>query len=177
METPTAKALLKDDEAKQKTKDEKAEQSRRNKSQSKEDKSGKTAALSVLSSSSKWHILPKTPSAPPELEPPMSPLLNVIKHQFQTQLLTPHLQKMTIVEKFNLTMEEGLKPGHGNVHKVTPAVSRGYVSCTTSGPSACLTDFGKSKSTVHSLPTTWTADSVNITQQDSNLIPKCLDDN
>ncbi|MCJ8732049.1 hypothetical protein PDJAM_G00206490 [Pangasius djambal] len=177
METPLAKALLIDDKAEQETKKEKEEQLTRNKSQCKEEKTEKMAALSVLSSSLNRRILPKTQSALPDSVPSSSPLLSGSKHQFQTQMLTPNLQKTTSAEKNKLTKEEGLKPGHGNLQKVTPNMSCGYVSSTKSGSSTYTSDSGKSKSTICYLPTTWSAVSGNVRQQDSRSIPRCFDEN
>ncbi|XP_026792038.2 uncharacterized protein LOC113540054 isoform X2 [Pangasianodon hypophthalmus] len=177
MEFPLTKALLIDDKAEQETKKEKEEQLTRSKSQCKEEKTGKMAALSVPSSSSNQRILPKTQPALPDSVPSSSPLLSVSKHQFQTQILTSDLQKTTSAEKNKLTMEEGLKPGDGSLQKITPNMSCGYISSKKSGSSTYTLDSEKSKSTIRYLPTTWSAVSGSVRQQDSRSIPRCFDDN
>ncbi|MCI4377893.1 hypothetical protein PGIGA_G00208840 [Pangasianodon gigas] len=176
MESPLTKALFIDDKAEQEMKKEKEEQLTRSKSQCKEEKTGKMAALSVPSSSSNQRILPKTQPALPDSVPSSSPLLSVSKHQFQTQILTSDLQK-TSAEKNKLTMEEGLKPGHGNLQKITPNMSCGYISSKKSGSSTYTLDSEKSKSAIRYLPTTWSAVSGSVRQQDSRSIPRCFDDN
>lgn len=173
METPLARALFKDDKGKKKKDKEKEEQL--TKSKCKEEKTGKMAALRVPSLSSNQQILPKTQSALPDSEQSSSPLLRVSKHQLQTRMLTPNPRKTTIAEENKLTMEEGLKTGHGNLQKVTPKVSHGHISSTNSGSSTYTSDSGKA--TVHYLPTSWSDVSGNVRQQDSMAIPRCFDDN
>lgn len=173
METPLARALFKDDKGKKKKDKEKEEQL--TKSKCKEEKTGKMAALRVPSLSSNQQILPKTQSALPDSEQSSSPLLRVSKHQLQTRMLTPNPRKTTIAEENKLTMEEGLKTGHGNLQKVTPKVSHGHISSTNSGSSTYTSDSGKA--TVHYLPTSWSDVSGNVRQQDSTAIPRCFDDN
>lgn len=95
METPLAKALVKEDKVEQEMKKEIEEWKMMNKSQSKEEKTGKMAALN---SPSRQQILPKT------------------------QLLTPNVQKTTTAKKYKMTIEE-LNTVHGNLQKVTPNVS------------------------------------------------------
>ncbi|XP_058251532.1 uncharacterized protein LOC131356489 [Hemibagrus wyckioides] len=94
METPLAKALIKDDKVEQEMKKEIEEWKMMNKSQSKEEKNGKMAALNAPS---RQQILPKT------------------------QLLTPNVQRKS-AKKYKMTIKE-LNTVHGNLQKVTPNVS------------------------------------------------------